>query len=280
MRREDTTRKEAREKRKARKEEELAKKREEISRLKALKMRELRSKLERIGREGGKSLEEDAGMWRRPHVQKHAADAMRLALQELDLDAEWDPDAHDRQMADIYGGAVTFGANEQADDEVVDAEKPVWDDDIDIGDIVPAETTSKTKKKKKDKKKKPSDGNEDGVDMDAMDADVERGFDDEEWDGTEEMRKRVLDKYMDEVYGLEFNDLVRDACISLYAIADHCLIGRRHCNKIHVYPSPIGLLCAQLIRNSHGYRRRAEQLCWPAPSCAISRGPPVGHSAK
>lgn len=61
MRREDTTRKEAREKRKARKEEEVAKKREEIARLKALKMRELRSKLERIGREGGKSLDHDEG---------------------------------------------------------------------------------------------------------------------------------------------------------------------------------------------------------------------------
>uniref|UniRef100_A0A5K1K0K2 43kDa secreted glycoprotein (Immunodominant antigen Gp43) n=1 Tax=Ganoderma boninense TaxID=34458 RepID=A0A5K1K0K2_9APHY len=45
-----------------------------------------------------------------------------------------------------------------------------------------------------------------------MDADVERAppafDDDEEWDGTEEMRKRKLEEYMDEVYGLDFNDMV------------------------------------------------------------------------
>ena len=61
MRREDTTRKEAREKRKARKEEELLKKREEVKRLKALKIKELRAKLERIGHEGGKRLDDTEG---------------------------------------------------------------------------------------------------------------------------------------------------------------------------------------------------------------------------
>ena len=61
VRREDTGRKEAREKRKARKEEELLRKREEVKRLKALKLKELRAKLERIGHEGGKRLEESEG---------------------------------------------------------------------------------------------------------------------------------------------------------------------------------------------------------------------------
>ena len=56
VRRPDTARKEAREKRKARKEEELLKKREEVKRLKALKMKDLQSRLEKIGKEGGKSL--------------------------------------------------------------------------------------------------------------------------------------------------------------------------------------------------------------------------------
>ena len=45
-----------------RKEEELRKKKEEVKRLKALKMKELRAKLERIGVEGGKNLEETTGM--------------------------------------------------------------------------------------------------------------------------------------------------------------------------------------------------------------------------
>jgi len=39
--------------------------------------------------------------------------------------------------------------------------------------------------------------------VDRMDADVDEG-----WDGTEEMRKGMLDQYMDEIYGLDFNDMV------------------------------------------------------------------------
>ncbi|EGO00761.1 hypothetical protein SERLA73DRAFT_159447 [Serpula lacrymans var. lacrymans S7.3] len=157
VRREDTSRKEARERRRQRKEEELEKKREEIKRLKALKMREVRRKLERIGREGGLALQ----------------DGTDAALQDLDLDADWDPDAHDRQMDGIYG----------------DGEK---------------EEKEKDKKKGKGKE----DDEPDGVDVDAMDAEVERDPDEEEWDGTEEMRKRKIQEYMDEVYGLDFNDMV------------------------------------------------------------------------
>lgn len=37
------------------------KKKEEVKRLKALKLKELRAKLERIGHEGGKKLEESKG---------------------------------------------------------------------------------------------------------------------------------------------------------------------------------------------------------------------------
>ena len=62
VRRQDSSRKEERERRKARKEEELWKKKEEVKRLKALKIKELRAKLERIGVEGGKNLEETTGM--------------------------------------------------------------------------------------------------------------------------------------------------------------------------------------------------------------------------
>ncbi|KAI0628411.1 KRI1-like family C-terminal-domain-containing protein [Trametes polyzona] len=187
VRRPDTSRKEAREKKKARKEEELLKKKEEVKRLKALKLKELRAKLERISHEGGKKLEETE------------------ALQELDLEGEWDPAKHDEQMAKIY-------ANDAVDEDV-DEEKPQWDDDIDIGDIVPpeedADDGTKKKKKKKKKKKGEDDADEGGVDIDEMDADVERPpADEEEWDGTEEMRKRKLEEYMDELYGLDFNDVV------------------------------------------------------------------------
>lgn len=141
-------------------------------------MKEIRAKLARIGREGGKKYEDDP------------------ALQELDLDGEWDPDAHDKQMSKLYG-----------DDQEIESEteKPVWGDDIDIGDIVAPNMVQDERKKKKKEKGKSQD---DGVDVDAMDADVEQEVDDEEWDGTEEMRKRKLDEYMDEIYGLDFNDMV------------------------------------------------------------------------
>lgn len=133
------------------------------------------------------------------------------ALQALDLEGDWDPDAHDRQMADLYANDdVGYGA-----DDIVDDEKPTWDDDIDIADIAPqddADEEPSSKKSKKKKKKKKDDGDEmygGTVDVDEMDADVEQVFDDEEWDGTEEMRKQKLEEYLDEVYGLDFNDMVR-----------------------------------------------------------------------
>ncbi|KAG2133678.1 KRI1-like family C-terminal-domain-containing protein [Suillus bovinus] len=186
VRRVDTTRKEGRERKKQRREMELEKKQEEVRRLKALKMKEIRQKLERIGREGGINIGSDVE-----------------AFKEIDLDADWDPEAHDMQMAGLYHD---FNDSD-------DQEKPVWDDDINVDDIIPcsgsAEPSSSSNKKKKKKKKKTNDEADDqGVDIDTMDADVVRNYDEEEWDGTEEMRKRKLDEYMDEVYGLEFNDMV------------------------------------------------------------------------
>lgn len=133
---------------------------------------------------------------------------MRIALQDLDLEGDWDADAHDQQMQGLYGDDIG--------EEDPELKKPTWDDDIDIDDIIgssnprAAETSSSKPAKKKKKKKAHEPQSEDGVDIDAMDADVERPpSDDEEWDGTEEMRKRKLDEYMEEIYGLEFNDLVR-----------------------------------------------------------------------
>lgn len=61
MRREENPRKEARERKKERKEQEKLKKKEEVKRLKALKMKEVWAKLEMIGKEGGKNLDETAG---------------------------------------------------------------------------------------------------------------------------------------------------------------------------------------------------------------------------
>ncbi|KIM36770.1 hypothetical protein M413DRAFT_31398 [Hebeloma cylindrosporum] len=231
VRRQDTTRKDARERRKQRKEEELQKKKEEVRRLKALKMREVKRKLELIGRQGG--LKKGLGGGAEDGEEEDGF--VDEALRELDLDGEWDPEKHDRQMADLFDrGAEAF---EDEEDVVVEGQddegdvddgvrfdadgKPVWDDDIDLGDIpisddddthvvFPSiEQPSKKEKKKKKKKKKGGEDGDGGVDIDAMDADVTPQFDeDEEWDGTEEMRKRKFNEYMDEIYGLDFNDMV------------------------------------------------------------------------
>jgi protein KRI1 len=98
-------------------------------------------------------------------------------------------------------------------------EKPTWDDDIDVDDIVgkeaPNTSAAKERKraKKKEKKRRTSGDGENAVDVDEMDADASKAsgsrWDEVEWDGTEETRKRVLDQYMEELYELEFNDMVR-----------------------------------------------------------------------
>ncbi|KAF8911661.1 KRI1-like family C-terminal-domain-containing protein [Gymnopilus junonius] len=220
VRRPDTTRKEARERKKTRKEEEIQKKREEVKRLKALKMREVKRKLEMISKQGGLKAK---------HMEGEDDEFVDEALRELDLEGEWDPEKHDRQMAGLFErGADAFeeefdyeGGEEEEyyDDVKLDEDgKPLWDDDIDIGDIpisdddaFPVETKRSKKEKKKKKKKKGREGDDGAVDIDAMDADVQLAPEDyEEWDGTEEMRKRVFNKYMDEIYGLEFNDMIGD----------------------------------------------------------------------
>ncbi|KAF8150489.1 KRI1-like family C-terminal-domain-containing protein [Mycena galopus ATCC 62051] len=197
VRREDTTRKDARERRKQRKEEELAKRKEEVRRLKGLKVKEIRARLERAGVTTG--------------------EAESLEELGIDLDAPWDPEAHDKQMANLYaldGGEEEgeYGDNDELEDED-NGEKPVWDE-VDMGDIrmSPEASTSRAEKKEKKKKKKKGGAEDDdgGVDVDAMDADAipAGGDDDDQWDGTEEMRKRKLDEWMEEVYALDFNDLV------------------------------------------------------------------------
>ena len=207
VRRQDTTRKEARERRKARKEEELLQKREEVKRLKALKMKELRRKLERIGKEGGlEDIDKHQGKTESSSI--FSAESPRvviIALQDLDLEGDWDPDAHDRQMTWIYA--------QDDDEEFNDGEKPTWNEDIDIDDILPptASSSKMEKKSKKDKKKGKKSSNED-KDYEMGEGDEAYGengeWDDEEWDGTEEMRKRKLQEYMDSLFELEFNDVV------------------------------------------------------------------------
>jgi len=91
-------------------------------------------------------------------------------------------------------------------------EKPTWDDDIDIDDILPPTASSSTGKKenKEDRKKGRAAGDE-GEDYEMGESDEAYREDeewDEEWDGTEEMRKEKLQEYMNSLLELEFNDVV------------------------------------------------------------------------
>jgi len=178
-------------------------KREEVNRLKALKMREIRKKVDRIQKEGGVGIEGEV-----------------LKVLENDIDEDWDPEKHDSTMRQLYedGGAYAVDASELHSGQCSrfltlrqDDEKPHWADNIEIDDIIGAESElTKSKKKKRKAKDVEAQANYDEVDEDLMNAEVAHSWETEEaqWDGSEESRKRLMDRYMDEVYGLDFNDMV------------------------------------------------------------------------
>ena len=249
VRRQDTTRKEGRERRKARKEEELLQKREEVKRLKALKMKELRRKLEQIGKEGGlQDIDKHQGTTKsRTTLSTELLTVLIIALQDLDLEGDWDSDTHDRQMAGIYA--------QGNDRESYDAEKPTWDDDINIDDIAPpvASSSKKEKKSKKDRKKGKKAGDEDyemGEGDEAYREDEE--WEDEAWDGTEKMRKKKLQEYMDSLLELEFNDVVsatrfrHDNRVSYHALTKVAGIPTRF-KYTPTVPQTFGLTPAEIL---------------------------------
>jgi protein KRI1 len=183
-------------------------------------------------------------------------------LNTLDLDGDWDAEAHDRQMAAML--AETDGLTVGWDDE-----KPTWDDDIDVGDIVPprgdevtratAAKERKKAKKKERRKRTEHDVDASGVDLDEMDADAPNDggskWDEVEWDGTEEMRKRVLDQYMDDLYELEFNDMVRPSphptpTRFLFTHTIRMNSGRGYANPLPLQLSNSGIVWAERYRNS------------------------------
>ncbi|KDQ13913.1 hypothetical protein BOTBODRAFT_44855 [Botryobasidium botryosum FD-172 SS1] len=167
VRRTDTTRKEARERRKQRKEEELLKKKEEVKRLKALKLKEVRKKLAMVSEEAG--LEDIEG------------------LEGLDLEGDWDPEKHDRQMAELYNDD-NFDPDEFAEQDL-DGLAPEEGE---------AEWSSLTKSQKKRLKKKQKE---------AARMEAEDEF---EAEGEEEEERELDAEDMQELDGMDFNDLIGD----------------------------------------------------------------------
>lgn len=209
IRRPDDRRKKARHDRAARKKEEKDSKMRELNQLKALKRQEIAEKLKKLREVSGSDNRMDG----------HAFDG-------IDFDADFDPAEHDRLM------------QSQFDDEyyaMEDREKPRWDGDWEIDDIISSETKPEKKKKqkraseegmdadfvdnqdaklskkerkalkKKEKKAAKNKGKQEHeVDADDMDADKT------ESQITETDRKQKARDLMDEYYNLGYEDMIGD----------------------------------------------------------------------
>ncbi|KAI7962943.1 hypothetical protein MJO28_001037 [Puccinia striiformis f. sp. tritici] len=205
-RRKDDSRKLGREAVKARKDEEKRQRMEELERMKELKREEVMKKLDLIRKNAG---------------------AEDCNLDDIDLDSDFDPDSHDRRMQhvfdnDFYGKTDPDG-------------KPVWEDDIEIDDILPdaAPQTEEInfepggdaydplapggkKLSKKMKKLAKSAGKKRGLDPNPEPADQEeepedtREIDDDlEGLSPEERKKKLLDA-LDEYHKLDCEDMIGD----------------------------------------------------------------------
>lgn len=79
----------ARDAAKTKKEEDRSERREEVRRLKALKRQEVEAKLLKLVEAAGEGA---------------------VGLEEMDLEGDWDPEAHDAMMKKVYGDEYAGGA--------------------------------------------------------------------------------------------------------------------------------------------------------------------------
>ncbi|KAI9219429.1 KRI1-like family C-terminal-domain-containing protein [Blastocladiella britannica] len=161
VRRPDDKRKRARDARNDRKEAEKLQKQEELKRLKNLKRDEILAKLREIQEITGN---EDVG------------------FDEVDIEAEFDPDQWDSKMSQVFNDDYYSKAD-------AEYEKPEWDEDIDIDDLVakdpvvaaapvpapaaaPVAAATEGKKKRKKRRRDEDEDQDDFIelpDADAMD---------------------------------------------------------------------------------------------------------------
>jgi protein KRI1 len=205
MRRVDDARKRKREERKTRKALERQKKEEELRRLKNLKQAEIQAKLDKVARLMGDKAEQPS-------------EAQRLAALADDLDADFDPDAYDKKMQAIFDDEYY----QEGDDGAVD--KPEWDDDEDKAlfaglpvdpDEEEEEEEEEEKEEKEQQKVEEEDEDEEAADEQEPeeDDDEEEGEQDDEpalENMTVEEMKRAKQKYLDELYSLDYEDLIGD----------------------------------------------------------------------
>ncbi|PVV03870.1 hypothetical protein BB560_001640 [Smittium megazygosporum] len=201
VRKEDSSRKRQRQEREERKKLEKQKKMEDLKRLKNLKLKEIMKKLDKI---------------------KEITGNDSVGFDDIDIDGEYDPEAYDQQMESLFG-------DNYYDEK--DSKKPVWDDDIDITDIVPPEENEddklpdqSTKKSKKNKNKSKNKSEDSDF---IMDADFLPENENYSNDNTEvlaetsestnsklrskvDKEKKFLGKSLDQYYQLNYEDVIGD----------------------------------------------------------------------
>jgi len=165
-----------------------------------------------------------------------------------------------------------------------DEEKPTWDDDINVDDIVPPPaSSSEGKKNKKDRKKGKSTGDEDeDYGMGEGDEAYREGgeWDDEEWDGTEEMRKKKLQEYMDSLLELEFNDVVSSTRFQYdHHVSPFSLIGRWNPHEVQIRHLHASDVRSDGRGDSHGWRQGPQPVHGNQEVRSISKGGELGQAA-
>ncbi|KAL8003748.1 putative KRR1 interacting protein [Plasmopara halstedii] len=177
MRREDDSRKRKRAERKERKALERQKKEEELRRLKNLKQAEIERKLTKIAHLMG---EPDG----------------TASLKPEDLEGDFDPEEYDKRMQAVF--------DDQYYDEDDDMEKPTWDEEEDkdlFGDL-PVDPDEEVEESVEEKIQK------EGGSIDEQTEDVEEEAPPKQL--TAEEMRREKQKYLDELYGLDYEDLIGD----------------------------------------------------------------------
>ncbi|KAF7724138.1 KRRI-Interacting protein 1 [Apophysomyces ossiformis] len=172
VRRKESKRKRERERKKLKKEKERQEKKAEMERLKAEKIKEIQERLKEIKKSCGDDV---------------------LGLENIDLDADFDPKTWDAQMAKVFDDNYYAGG---------EMEKPVWDDDLD--DIPEEEDEEHSGYKRK----REYDEEDEDENKRKKIAKTEHSIDNEDTKKRKEMARKEYNKLMDELHSLEFEDII------------------------------------------------------------------------
>ncbi|KAI9990211.1 hypothetical protein PInf_021017 [Phytophthora infestans] len=191
MRREDDSRKRKRAERKERKALERQKKEEELRHLKNLKQAEIEQKLKKVARLMGEA-EGTAG------------------LKPEDLEGDFDPEEYDKRMQAVFD-------EQYYDENDDDMEKPTWDEEEDkeLFGGLPVDPDEEMDAEESGEKASDTSGEGDNEEEQEQDGDgEEEGEDVEEEASPEKMKIEEMQhekqKYMDELYSLDYEDLIGD----------------------------------------------------------------------